>query len=205
MKIETVSVDSVMVYIGEIISEVVLDELQSAYISLKALDYIIDLTPSYTSILVQYDIFHYDSDSIKEIIIKQLCEQNIKHAIKQGKLIEIPVDYSQGLDLQRVADYHGISCEEVIAKHIGKTYRVYAIGFMEGFAYLGKVDDTIITPRLDSPRKKIPKGSVAIAEVQTAIYPLDSPGGWNILGVTDFDDFALFEVGDRVRFLDVRI
>ncbi len=121
----------------------------------------------------------------------------------EGKLIEIPVDYTQGLDLERVAQLHGLTPAEVIAKHTGKTYRVYAIGFMVGFAYLANVDDNIATPRLSSPRSKVPKGSVAIAESQTAIYPQESAGGWNIIGHTEFDDFESFEIGDSVRFVSV--
>jgi len=206
MKIETVSVDSVMIYMGDIISEEVLNRVQNAYIRLKELDYIIDLTPSYTSILVQYDIFHYDSLSIKENIRKHLSfkEEN-KLLMQEGKLIEVEVDYKKGLDLQKVADFHKMSSAEVIAKHTEKDYRVYAIGFMLGFAYLGKVDVTIHTPRLSTPRNKVPKGSVAIAQSQTAIYPQDSSGGWHILGHTDFDAFDAFDIGDRVRFVDVRV
>ena len=102
--------------------------------------------------------------------------------------------------MERVAEINNISTEEVIARHTQTTYRVYAIGFMVGFAYLAKVDDTIATPRLSTPRDKVPKGSVAIADTQTAIYPQDSAGGWNIIGHTDFDDFSSFEIGDRVRF-----
>ncbi len=205
MKIEIVSADSVMIYLGKMISEKVLDEVQNTYSALKTFEHVIDLTPSYTSILLQYDMLHYDSVNIKEAITKHLSKQHAKYEVKHGKLIEIPVDYTQGLDLQSVADFHNISCQEVIAKHTKQTYRVYAIGFLVGFAYLGKVDVSINTPRLESPRAKIPKGSVAIAESQTAVYPEDSAGGWNILGTTCFDDFHLFEVGDYVRFIDVRI
>jgi len=202
MRIETVSVDSEIVYMGEVISEKVLDEVQNAYLALKDLEHIIDLTPSYTSILVHYDIFHYDNVSIKEAIRKQLLTHKTKE-IRKTKKIEIPVDYKQGLDLQRVADFHNMSIEEVIAKHTQETYRVYAIGFMVGFAYLAKIDKSIQTPRLDTPRAKVPKGSVAIAETQTAIYPQTSAGGWNILGHTDFDNFDAFEIGDSVRFVSV--
>ncbi len=203
MHIETASVDSAILYFKEIISEEVLDQVQHAYLALKTLEYIIDLTPSYNSILIQYDINHYDHISIKETVIKQVSEYQEKTAKKSSKLIEIPVDYSKGMDLERVAQLHNISTEEVIARHTQTTYRVYVIGFMVGFAYLAKVDDTIATPRLSTPRDKVPKGSVAIADTQTAIYPQDSAGGWNIIGHTDFDDFSSFEIGDRVRFINV--
>jgi KipI family sensor histidine kinase inhibitor len=115
------------------------------------------------------------------------------------------VDYIQGIDLERVARMNSLSTQEVIEKHTQTTYRVYAVGFMVGFAYLAKVDDAIATPRLSSPRDKVPKGSVAIADTQTAIYPQDSAGGWNIIGHTDFEEFERFEVGDSVRFIDARL
>jgi KipI family sensor histidine kinase inhibitor len=203
MRIETASVDSAILYFKEIISEEVLDQVQHAYLALKTLDHIIDLTPSYNSILIQYDIYHYDHLSIKEVISKQVSEYQESPVEKSSKLIEIPVDYSQGMDLERVAEINNISTQEVIEKHTQIIYRVYAIGFMVGFAYLAKVDDTIATPRLSTPRDKVPKGSVAIANTQTAIYPQDSAGGWNIIGHTEFDDFSSFEIGDRVRFINV--
>lgn len=204
MHFKTVSYDSVMLYFGSVISEEVLDLVQSAYTSLKSLTHIIDLTPSYTSILVQYDIFHYDMNSIQEAITQHLSKSK-KIALKQGKEICIKVDYSKGLDLQRVADFNQLSKEEVIQNHTSQSYRVYAIGFMVGFAYLAKVPSSIQTPRLESPRAKVPKGAVALAQTQTAIYPQDSAGGWNILGHTDFDDFEQFEIGDSVRFVDVNL
>jgi len=205
MTIETASVDSAILYFKEIISEEVLDQVQHAYLALKTLDHIIDLTPSYNSILIQYDIYYYDHLSIKEVISKQVSEYQESPAEKSSKLIEIPVDYSKGIDLERIAEINNISTEEVIEKHTQTTYRVYAIGFMVGFAYLAKVDDAIATPRLSSPRDKVPKGSVAIADTQTAIYPQDSAGGWNIIGHTDFEDYECFEIGDRVRFVNAGI
>ena len=205
MRIETASVDSAILYFKEIISEEVLDQVQHAYLALKTLDHIIDLTPSYNSILIQYDMRYYDHLSIKEAVLKQVSEYQENTTEKSSKLIEIPVDYSKGMDLNRVAELHNISTEKVIEKHTQTTYRVYAIGFMVGFAYLAKVDDAIATPRLSSPRDKVPKGSVAIADTQTAIYPQDSAGGWNIIGHTDFEDYEYFEVGDRVRFVNAGI
>ncbi len=204
-RVETASVDSAILYFRESISEEVLDQVQDAYLALKNLSYIIDLTPSYNSILIQYDMNYYDHLSIKEAILKQLSEHQESTVEKSTKLIEIPVDYSKGIDLNRVATLHHISTQEVIAKHTQTTYRVYAIGFMVGFAYLAKVDEDIATPRLSTPRDKVPKGSVAIADTQTAIYPQDSAGGWNIIGHTNFEDFDRFEVGDSVRFIDARL
>jgi KipI family sensor histidine kinase inhibitor len=203
MKIESASVNSVILYFEERICEEVLDQVQHAYNTLKSLPHIINLTPSYHSILIEYDIFKYDTHTIKSTIEETIASTRHLKGTSKGKLIEIPVDYTKGLDLERVAKMRGLSTDEVIVKHTSKTYRVYAIGFMVGFSYLANVDDAIVTPRLDTPRAKVPKGSVAIAESQTAIYPQESAGGWNIIGDTSFEDFEQFEIGDRVRFVSV--
>ena len=189
-----------MLYFEQVISETVLDEVQKNYQLLKGIEGIIDLTPSYCSILVQFDIFTHDHESLIAIIKKEaLKQQNIK-TTTENKLIKIPTNYQQNLDLERVAKHNKLDIDEVINLHTQNTYRVYAIGFMVGFAYLASVPSKISTPRLQSPRKKVPKGSVALADTQTAIYPQDSAGGWNIIGHTEFDAFHTFEVGDKVQF-----
>ena len=205
MTIKIASVDSVIIYFEQLISEKVLDEVQHTYQLLKELDHIIDITPSYCSILVIYDIFKYDYQSIKETITKK-CSQpvgSVSADAINNKLIKIPTNYKEHLDLERVAKHNNLSITEVIKLHTQTTYRVYAIGFMVGFAYLASVDKQIATPRLESPRKKVPKGSVAIADTQTAIYPQDSAGGWNVIGVTEFCGFEEFEVGDKVQFVSL--
>lgn len=204
MRIESVSFDSVMLYFGEEISEEVLNRVQHAYTSLKTLPHIIELTPSYTSILLQYNIFYYDASYLEKVIREHFSNATRKSVLK-GKEICIEVDYSKGLDLQRVAALNKLSIAEVIEAHSAQTYRVYAVGFMVGFAYLAKVPACIQTPRLETPRAKVPKGAVAIAQTQTAIYPQKSAGGWNILGHTDFEAFEQFEIGDSVRFKDVSL
>lgn len=105
--------------------------------------------------------------------------------------------------LSCVAQHNQLTIEEVIQLHTETIYRVYAIGFMVGFAYLAAVNPKIATPRLSTPRAKVPKGSVAIADSQTAIYPQNSAGGWNIIGYTEFEDFERFTVGDQVQFISV--
>jgi len=203
MNVETASANSVILYFEERICEEVLDQVQHAYKALKSLPHIINLTPSYHSILIEYNINKYDNADIKTKVQEHILSTPYTKGTTQGKLIEITVDYTKGLDLKHVADLHGLTTDEVIAKHTEKPYRVYAIGFMVGFAYLANVDDSIATPRLSTPRSKVPKGSVAIAESQTAIYPVDSAGGWNIIGHTEFNDFDTFAIGDRVRFISV--
>ncbi len=203
MTIEITSVDSVMLYFEQIISEEVLDSVQSAYGALKELEGVIDVTPSYSSILIQYDLSLYDYLSIQKAIIKQLSTHTGTTALKDNKLIKIPTHYDEEFDLKRVAEFNHLTIEEVVQLHTQTIYRVYAIGFMVGFAFLASVDDKIATPRLSTPRAKVPKGSVAIADAQTAIYPQDSAGGWNIIGRTEFDGFEQFTIGDSVQFVRV--
>lgn len=203
MKIETASVDAVIVYFEARICEKVLDKMQHAYKVLQQLPHIINLTPSYHSLLVEYDIFKYDEATIKHTISKYLESTTLLKAPMSNKCIHIPVDYTQGPDLSSVAKLHSLTPQEVILNHTKTIYRVYAIGFMVGFAYLAKVDASIRTPRHATPRANVPKGSVAIAQTQTAIYPQESAGGWHIIGHTDFNDFHAFEIGDSVRFVSV--
>lgn len=201
MNIEIASVDSVILYFEQIISEEVLDRVQNTYHTLKGLEGVIDITPSYSSLLIQYDLSLYDYRSIREEITKILSTHQSDTTVKDNKLIKIPTVYDVGLDLERVAKFNHLTVEEVIQLHTQTIYRVYAIGFMVGFAFLATVNDKIATPRLSTPRSKVPKGSVAIADHQTAIYPQDSAGGWNIIGQTEFNAFDQFTVGDSVQFV----
>lgn len=129
-----------------------------------------------------------------------------------GALIEVPVCYGEelGPDLEDVAVFGGCRPEEVIALHAQRTYRVYTVGFVPGFAYMASVDPRIAAPRRSTPRTSVPTGSVAIAGEQTGIYPADTPGGWNIIGRTPLKPYDrerprpfLFRAGDSVRFRPV--
>jgi inhibitor of KinA len=203
MNIKSVSVDSIIIYFEKDIDEKTLDKLLYISKSLKSLEHIIDIVPSYNSILVHYDILFYNYNSIKQVIEDHLKNTKQEKKQKYLKTIEVEVDYSKGLDLNRVAQYNNLTIDEIINIHQSTIYRVYAIGFIVGFAYMANVDKRISTPRLDTPRSKVQKGSVAIADNQTAVYPMDSAGGWNIIGVTDFNKFESFEVGDSVRFVSI--
>jgi KipI family sensor histidine kinase inhibitor len=130
----------------------------------------------------------------------------------EGKLIELPVYYHPdvGPDLEIVARANGLTVAEVIAIHAGRDYTVCAIGFAPGFAFLADVDARIATPRHERPRAKVVAGSVGIADRQTAVYPMDTPGGWQLIGrcpvpLYDPDQTppSPFELGDRVRFVPV--
>jgi KipI family sensor histidine kinase inhibitor len=127
-----------------------------------------------------------------------------------GRTFEVPVSYGGefGPDLAEVAAFAGLDEAAVIELHIGVRYRVFMLGFLPGFAYMGRVDNRIAAPRKASPRFRVPAGSVGIAGVQTGIYPRESPGGWQIIGRTTIPLFdlsksppALFAPGDTVRFV----
>jgi len=174
---------------------------------------IIDLVPSYASLMVIFNMVTTDHYFILRKLRKLL--KNIdQHSIEQvstheANIVELPVYYSNesGPDLSVIAKRAQLTIEQVIKLHQAQEYRVYAIGFAPGFAYLGKVDERIATPRLNTPRMKVPKGAVAIADRQTAIYPSISPGGWNIIGLCPINMFDAkanptmpVNVGDRVKF-----
>jgi inhibitor of KinA len=126
-----------------------------------------------------------------------------------SRLMEIPVWYN-GSDLNSIAGLHQISVHEVIALHAEMLYDVFMIGFLPGFAYMGTVNPKIATPRHASPRQKVPSGSIAIAGMQTGIYPLESPGGWQLIGRTPLRLFdlnaenpCLLKPGDQVKFIPI--
>lgn len=134
------------------------------------------------------------------------------HSIPKPRIVEIPVFYGgePGPDLKRVAKYTGFTEEGVIRRHCEHEYLVYFIGFSPGFPYIGGMNITLETPRLDTPRKHVPSGSVAIGGKQTGIYPLASPGGWNLIGQTPLQLFdvkypenALIRMGDRLKFRSI--
>lgn len=172
---------------------------------------IIDLIPSYASILVVFNIYESNHHQIRNKL-RQLLQSNVEKPVfdkDTPSLVELPVYYSaeSGPDLVTIAEQNKLSIEQVIEIHHSQEYHVYAIGFAPGFAYLGEVNKKIATPRLNTPRMKVPKGAVAIADQQTAIYPKESPGGWNIVGLCPIDMFDVssspsmpIKVGDKVKF-----
>jgi len=168
-----------------------------------------ECVPAYASLLVYYDPLKTSYDrlvfQLKDLEPK-LDEFNDKEKTHE---VLVPTVYGGecGPDLSNVAGAHNLAEEDVIRIHSNQTYIVYMIGFIAGFPYLGRVPDSIATPRLERPRVRIPAGSVGIAGNQTGIYPCESPGGWQIIGrtpLTLFDPYALrpalFQPGDRVRF-----
>ena len=169
---------------------------------------IVDAVPGFQTLTLFIDHRSCSLESlgsyVDEITIEELAVTEIG-----GKELELPVYYASevGADLERVADCCGVSVDELIDLHTGTTYHAYANGFAPGFCYLGEIPEKIATPRLATPRRQVPAGSVAIADRQTAVYPIASPGGWNLLGRCPTPLFdrrsappATINVGDRVRF-----
>jgi inhibitor of KinA len=166
-----------------------------------------DVVPSYASVTVHYDPSIIEYRELHRRLI-DVIESEIGHSADQTSAVEhvIPVRYT-GEDLDYVADQTRLSRKEVIEIHSAARYRVFVIGFVPGFAYLGPLDQRLVLPRRKSPRKRVPAGSVAIAEAQTAVYPSETPGGWHLIGITDVRMFdpnrrspSLLAVGDLVRF-----
>lgn len=210
MRIKLASSDAVIIYFGDVISKEASLKVKAAYNKLKNLNNegLKEFIPSYTSLYISYDIFKFNYEEIKAFL-----EENLKDLKPldddNSKLITIDVYYDEevGFDLQRVASFASISIQDVINIHSSKSYDVYAIGFLPGFAYMASIDERIVVPRLESPRKTIPKGSVAIADNQTAVYPQNSPGGWNILGRTTFelfdkslDELSPISIDSKIKF-----
>jgi inhibitor of KinA len=174
---------------------------------------IIEFVPGYTTILLELQL------SINETLHKAATEiirelQTVgTRKTPAGELHKIPVSYT-GPDLERVAKHNRISAEQVVKFHSATIYKVYLLGFSPGFPYLGDLHHKLYTPRLDSPRSKVPAGSVAIGGKHTGIYSVESPGGWNVIGQTDFILFDMAQAssenpenafrlkpGDLVQFL----
>ena len=170
-----------------------------------------DLVPSYRSLTVIYDPLEI-SLSILQDMACDLWRQTDVSRPPKPKRVEVPVVYGgkHGPDLEWVASYHHLSAEEVIRYHSLPTYMVYMIGFTPGYPYLGELPDALSTPRRKTPRTLVPRGSVGIAQKQTGIYSVDSPGGWQIIGWTPIPLFdpqrnppSLLVMGDRVEFYSI--
>jgi len=169
-----------------------------------------DIVPAYRSVAVHFDPLRCDVQRLRAAM-REAADS--APAARAGSLVEVPVEYGgeNGPDLEDVASFGGLTADEVIKRHTAVEYRVFMLGFLPGFAYMGIVDDSIAAPRRATPRTRIPAGSVGVAGKQTGIYPRTSPGGWQVIGRTGVELFdvarkpaSLFAPGDRVRFVPER-
>ncbi|PXX95292.1 5-oxoprolinase subunit PxpB [Halomonas sp. LBP4] len=173
---------------------------------------LVDLVPSYTTLLVVFDPLKLDPELARRRLGEVLAGLTPDADTVGGEIRELPTwyDESVGPELALLAERAGLSVAAVIDCHSERLYRVFALGFAPGFAFMGLLDERLECPRLDTPRQRVPLGSVAVAGRQTAVYPAVTPGGWNLIGRTSarlFDrgreGFSLLRLGDRVRFVPV--
>jgi len=175
---------------------------------------VVTAVPAYCSLLVHYEPAAADVAMIERSITALILKSELPSAQPpaEGRLVEIPVCYGGrfGPDIEVVASTNRLSVDAVVALHTSVDYRIYMIGFTPGFPYLGGLPAQLETPRLDTPRQRIPAGTVGIAGRQTGVYPIESPGGWQLIGRTplqlfdpDKADPVPYRAGDRIRFTAV--
>lgn len=210
-KINLAGENSVLIYFGSDIDQALPGHIAGIgqLIKSQLASVVFDLIPSYTSILVYYDITQINYQDFYTQLNHLLDKAVIDPQSQTPETVHIPVYYAleTGLDLQQLLTNKSLSLEEFIEIHTAQPYLIHAVGFAPAFAFLGEVDARIQMPRLATPRVNIPAGSVGIAESQTAVYPTDSSGGWNIVGRTLLDlsldnpeNAERFQVGDYVQF-----
>jgi len=212
-KILTVGDSSILIEFGKEISPQINSKIAAVVKLMRAQQVkgIIDMIPSFCALLINYDSRVISYNTLKTRIEGVLkLDAEVEAAV--ARVFEIPVCYGgkYGPDLDNIAKHAEITTKEVIEIHSSSDYLIYMLGFLPGFPYLGGLDERIHIPRLPSPRITIPAGSVGIGGAQTGIYPLDSPGGWQLLGQTPVKTYdaesevpILFEAGDYIRFVPV--
>ncbi len=172
---------------------------------------ILEIIPTYRSILIIYDSLVTCPDKLKNLI-EDMTDKLENIDDDAGRIVNIPVCYNKefGCDLEKVKKWTGLSSEDIIRIHSEPEYLIYMIGFTPGFPFLGGLDERLFTPRHKTPRMLVPEGSVGIANNQTGIYPIASPGGWQIIGRTPMKLFApqretpfLYKAGDRIKFVPI--
>ncbi len=170
-----------------------------------------NLHPAYRSLLVKFDALRMRHEEL-EAILRHYLDRLKEVNLPEPRQVEIPVCYGGefGPDLADVCAMHGMTAAQAIEMHSSSEYLVHFLGFVPGFAYLGGLAEALVTPRLATPRRRVPAGSVGIAGNQTGVYPFATPGGWRLLGRTplamfrtDRDGLSLLSIGDRVRFTPI--
>lgn len=213
IKILTAGDSSLLIEFGKEISPEINQKITATVQLMKEqhIEGVVDIIPAFCSLLINYDprVIRYDELKSR---MRDLVKMDIKAEAGRKKVYEIPVCYggAYGPDIENIAKHAGLSVEEVIEIHSSRDYLIYMLGFLPGFTYLGGLDERIHTPRLANPRLKINAGSVGIGGSQTGIYPMDSPGGWQLMGMTPVKTYdpsrevpILVEAGDYIRFVPV--
>ena len=204
---------SLLIKLGDEISREVHESVFKLFLMIRSAGIrgIQSIHPAYNSILITFDSFlihpHEIHDRVKSLLTKESPVNT-----SASRIIEVPVCYDEGFapDISLVAKHNSLTTEQVIQFHSQPEYLVYFLGFSPGFPYLGEMPKEIATPRLQTPRIKVPAGSVAIGGDHTGIYPISSPGGWNIIGRTPLrlfspekEDPTLLRMGDKIKFVSI--
>jgi KipI family sensor histidine kinase inhibitor len=181
------------------------------YLRAKSFPGIVDLNPTYRSLLVQYRPWQCSFENLV-LLVEEGLKVRDEGYVRQADPVRIPVCYGgvYGPDMEEVSAFHGLTADQVIQLHSSPEYYVYMIGFTPGFPYLGGLDERLFTPRKKEPRKMVSAGSVGIADRQTGIYSIDSPGGWQLIGKTplrlfdqELQDPFLLSPGDFLQFVPI--
>jgi KipI family sensor histidine kinase inhibitor len=205
--------EGLVVEYGDAIDPAINRRVRDLFLALDAaaIPGIVDLVPTYRSLLVSYDPLRLSPSELRQAL-ERTEAQMAGTPVPPPRVLDVPTAYGGefGPDLPVVASHNGLSEDEVIRIHSGTDYLVYMMGFSPGFPYLGGMSERIATPRLKTPRTAIPAGSVGIAQAQTGIYPVESPGGWQLIGRTPIALFdasrqppVLVEAGDYIRFVPI--
>jgi KipI family sensor histidine kinase inhibitor len=213
VRFQRASDQSLLIYFGH---EITLDAHEHVrrflrLLALEPIDGVRNLHPAYCSVLVKFNPLRWQHQQLERVLTEYLGRLR-DVTLPAPRHVEIPVCYggAYGADLVDVSATHGMTPEQVIELHSSCTYVVYFLGFVPGFAYLGELPEALVTPRLATPRRSVPPGSVGIAGRQTGVYPFVTPGGWRLLGRTPVSMFqperaelSLLSIGDRVRFTPI--
>ena len=212
-RIEVVAIDCLMVRLFDVIAEANMPWMLAATQRLRSGfgAALVDLVPSYTTLMVHYDLGALNPAQARDLIDQALTDlQPQTQGSGQCHVLPVWYDLSVGPELTLLSQRSGLAIDDVIRRHSAHEYQVFALGFAPGFAFMGLVDEILAAPRLNTPRKRVAAGSVGIAERQTAAYPVVSPGGWNLIGRTpaklfdrERDGYSLMQPGDTVRFESV--
>jgi KipI family sensor histidine kinase inhibitor len=212
-RFQRASDQSLLIYFGHQISLDAHDHVRRLLrlLELEPIAGIRNLHPAYCSLLIKFDPLKWRHEELVRTL-KQCLARLEDVSLPRPRQVQIPVCYGgeHGPDLIDVSAMHGMTPEQVIELHSSTTYLVYFLGFIPGFAYLGELPEALVTPRLATPRRSVPPGSVGIAGSQTGVYPFATPGGWRLLGRTpvsmfrsDRNELSLLSIGDRVRFTPI--
>lgn len=222
IKFSAIGDTGILIYFGNRIDETLHQKVCDLFekIKNKKLSFIIDIVPAYSSIALFYNLKdvknkYPQSTSTFENVkqeVESILREELTFSKTSSRKIKIPVCYADkfALDIKEISKEKNIAVDEIIRLHTSKTYKIYMIGFLPGFPYMGEVDERIAMPRRSIPRITVPAGSVGIAGIQTGIYPLESPGGWQIIGKTPYKLFdkeksepVLLQPGDEIEFYSI--